>query len=74
MDLCGDSMGRAIWGTQNVFDSVYTVDIEDFAIQDARQIIDEALAVLETCLHLEPNNLSTQDITRNSGVSGLMMS
>ncbi|MGI6077301.1 MAG: cobalamin-dependent protein [Fastidiosipilaceae bacterium] len=60
----GDSMGRAIWGTQNVFDSVYTVDIEDSRIQERKeQIIDEALAVLEACLHLEPNSLSTQDIT-----------
>lgn len=50
----GDSMGQAIWGTEDVFSHVVNPDIQSPVI-DARkaEIIDEALAVLEATLHLE---------------------
>lgn len=57
----GDSMGHAIWGTYNVFTSVYTVDVQDPAIQKRKAaIIDEAMAVLEAALHVK--NLKASDI------------
>lgn len=47
----GDSMGHAIWGTQDVFDRIYNPGIESEKI-DARkrEIIGEAMAVLEAVL------------------------
>lgn len=50
----GDSMGHAIWGTENVFQSVYKIDLQHPAIdQRKHEIIDEALAVLEAALHIK---------------------
>ncbi|MDT8903301.1 cobalamin-dependent protein [Anaeroselena agilis] len=47
----GGSMAKAIWGTQNVFESTVKVEISDPYI-DARktEILDEAMAVLEGVL------------------------
>ena len=60
----GDSMGRAIWGTENVFQNTYTVDVEDSRITERkREILDEAMAVLEAVLHLEPYSLKPSHIT-----------
>ena len=60
----GDSMGRAIWGTENVFQNTYTVDVEDSRITERkREILDEAMAVLEAVLHLEPYSLKPGHIT-----------
>lgn len=60
----GDSMGRAIWGTHNVFINTYAVDIEDSAVTSRKhEILDEATAVLETVLHLPSKSLSPKDIT-----------
>lgn len=57
----GDSMGRAIWGTEDVFKRVYNPDIQAKAIDDRKaEIIDEALAVLEAALHIE--NLSVDQL------------
>ncbi|MDO4554198.1 MAG: cobalamin-dependent protein [Lachnospiraceae bacterium] len=60
----GDSMGQAIWGTQDVFDRVYNPGIEDEQIE-ARiaEIVDEAMAVLEAALHLEAHSLKPEMIT-----------
>lgn len=60
----GDSMGRAIWGTQNVFTNTYAVDIEDSRITERKlEILDEAAAVLEAVLHLEAHSLKMKDLT-----------
>lgn len=59
----GDSMGQAIWGTQNVFANTYAVDIEDSRITERKhEILDEALAVIEAVLDLEPRSLKPRDI------------
>lgn len=60
----GDSMGRAIWGTENVFQNTYAVDIEDSQITHRKlEILDEAMAVLEAVLHQEPHSLKPHDLT-----------
>ncbi len=60
----GDSMGRAIWGTENVFQNTYAVDIEDSRITERKlEILDEAMAVLEGVLGLEAYSLKPKDIT-----------
>ncbi|MGL6202403.1 MAG: cobalamin-dependent protein [Lachnospiraceae bacterium] len=60
----GDSMGRAIWGTNNVFTNTYTVDIEDSRITERKkEILDEAMAVLEAVLNLPNRSLSPKEIT-----------
>jgi len=60
----GDSMGRAIWGTQNVFTNTYAVDIEDSRITERKlEILEEAAAVLEAVLHLKPHSLKMKDLT-----------
>lgn len=60
----GDSMGRAIWGTENVFQNTYAVDVEDSRITERKhEILDEAMAVLEAVLHLEPYTLKPGHIT-----------
>ena len=59
----GDSMGQAIWGTQDVFDRIYNPGIEDEQIDNRiNEIIDEAMAVLEACLHLEAHSLKPEMI------------
>ena len=60
----GDSMGLAIWGTEDVFLRTYNPDIESPQI-DARkaEIINEAMAVLEAALHLEAGSLTPEMIT-----------
>lgn len=58
----GDSMGHAIWGTENVFQSVYKLEIDHPEIDKRKKaIIDEAMAVLEAALHL--TSLKSEDIT-----------
>lgn len=60
----GDSMGRAIWGTENVFRNIYTVDVEDSRITERKlEILAEAMAVLEAVLCLAPRSLKPRDIT-----------
>ena len=60
----GDSMGRAIWGTENVFTNTYAVDIEDSRITERKaEILEEAMAVLEAVLHLPERSLKPKDIT-----------
>ncbi|MEG1858356.1 MAG: cobalamin-dependent protein, partial [Pseudoflavonifractor sp.] len=60
----GDSMGRAIWGTENVFQNTYAVDIEDSQITARKaEILNETMAVLEATLHLPANSLSAKDLT-----------
>ncbi len=60
----GDSMGRAIWGTENVFTGTYTVDIEDSRITERKkEILSEAMAVLEAVLKLAPGSLAPKDIS-----------
>ena len=60
----GDSMGRAIWGTENVFTNTYAVDIEDSRITERKaEILEEAMAVLEAVLHLPERSLKPKYIT-----------
>ena len=60
----GDSMGRAIWGTENVFTNTYAVDIEDSRVTGRKaEILEEAMAVLEAVLHLPEHSLKPRDIT-----------
>lgn len=60
----GDSMGRAIWGTENVFTNTYAVDIEDSRITERKlEILEEAMAVLEAVLHLPAHSLKPRDLT-----------
>ncbi len=49
----GYSMGRAIWASQNIFENVAFIDIQDPAISRRRnEIITEAMAVLRVALSL----------------------
>lgn len=58
----GDSMGHAIWGTENVFQTVYNPDIQSPQIEQRKaEIIDEAMAVLEVVL--DRPGIQPQDIT-----------
>lgn len=58
----GDSMGHAIWGSYNVFKSVYSLDVESDSIDRRKaEIVDEALAVLEATLDLE--HLTIEQLT-----------
>jgi methylmalonyl-CoA mutase cobalamin-binding domain/chain len=58
----GDSMGHAIWGSYNVFKSVYSLDVESDSIDRRKaEIVDEALAVLEAALDLE--HLTIEQLT-----------
>lgn len=60
----GDSMGQAIWGTEDVFLRTYNPGIDDSQIDQRKaKIIDEAMAVLEACLHLEAGSLKPELIT-----------
>lgn len=60
----GDSMGRAIWGTENVFTTTYAVDIEDSRITERKkEILRETMAVLEAVLKLPEHSLQAKDIT-----------
>ncbi|NLC39586.1 MAG: 2-methyleneglutarate mutase, partial [Clostridiaceae bacterium] len=57
----GDSMGHAIWASYNVFTNIYSQDMQANAIEKRKkEIIDEALAVLEATLDLE--DLSVEQI------------
>lgn len=50
----GDSMARAIWASQNVFENVYKVDINDPAIDKRKEEIQkEAMAVISAALKLD---------------------
>lgn len=58
----GDSMRRAIWGTEDVFQRTYTVDVQDPTIEKRKEeILNEAMAVLESVLGLK--ELKAEDIT-----------
>ncbi|MCP1101846.1 3-isopropylmalate dehydratase small subunit [Aequitasia blattaphilus] len=60
----GSSMGRAIWGTNNVFTNTYGVDIEDSRITERKkEILEEAMAVLEAVLNLPERSLKPKAIT-----------
>lgn len=60
----GDSMGQAIWGTEDVFLRTYDPDVQSVQIDSRKaQIIDEAMAVLEAVLDLEAGSLSPDQIT-----------
>lgn len=49
----GESMGHAIWGTEDVFRRTYNPDVQSPEIQRRKaEIIDEAMAVLEATLGL----------------------
>ena len=57
-------MGLAIRGTRNVFENVYTVDVEDSRITERkREIINEAMAVLEATLKLPADSLHPRDLS-----------
>lgn len=50
----GDSMARAMWASQNVFENVYKVEINDPAIDKRKdEIHEEAMAVLTAALKLD---------------------
>lgn len=50
----GDSMARAMWASQNVFENVYKVEINDPAIDKRKdEILEEAMAVLTAALKLD---------------------
>ena len=58
----GESMGQAIWGTEDVFRRVYNPDVQSEQIEKRKtEIIDEALAVLEVVL--DKPGLIMEDIT-----------
>lgn len=47
----GESMAKAIWATQNVFEGTYKVDIKDPFIEERKEEIkDEAMAILTSAL------------------------
>ena len=59
----GDSMGQAIWGTEDVFRRVYRPDIQAPQIQARKdEIIAEAMAVLEAALKLKAGSLKPEMI------------
>lgn len=59
----GSSMAKAIWASQNIFDNMVTVDIQDPKIDQRKQeIISEAMAVLAHALKID-GELQPQDIT-----------
>ncbi len=62
----GDSMGQAIWGTEDVFQRVYNPDIQSPQIEARKaEIIDEVMAVLEAALHLPARSLHPEDINED---------
>ncbi|MGI6677984.1 MAG: cobalamin-dependent protein [Dehalobacterium sp.] len=59
----GSSMAKAIWASQNIFDNMVPVDIQDPKIDQRKQeIISEAMAVLAKALKIE-GEIQPQDIT-----------
>lgn len=59
----GVSMGKSIWATQDIFERVVKVPIQDVAIDLRRdEILDEAMAVLEAVLGL-PTRLTPEELT-----------
>jgi methylmalonyl-CoA mutase cobalamin-binding domain/chain len=58
----GKSMSKALWASQNIFENMANIDIQDHAI-DRRQdeIISEAMAVLASALRIE-REFAPQDI------------
>ena len=58
----GDSMAKAMWASQNVFENTYKIDINDPYIDKRKnEIIDEALAVIKAVLKLD-YDLKPKDI------------
>jgi methylmalonyl-CoA mutase cobalamin-binding domain/chain len=61
----GDSMGRAIWATQNVFENLYPVKIHDPYIDYRRdEILKECCGVLKAVLHID-HELQPQELTKS---------
>jgi len=59
----GKSMAKAIWASQNIFENMANIDIQDPAIEQRKvEIIREAMAVLAAALKIE-KELTPQDIT-----------
>jgi len=59
----GNSMAKAMWASQNIFDNTVPVNIEDVKIDfREKEIISEAMAVLTTTLK-QNQELKPQDIT-----------
>lgn len=59
----GKSMSKAIWASQNIFENMVNIDIQDPAIERRKdEIISEAMAVLETALKIK-YEITPQDIT-----------
>ncbi|MCP4683160.1 MAG: 2-methyleneglutarate mutase [Desulfobacterales bacterium] len=58
----GKSMAKAMWGTQNVFENTYPVDISDPYIEKRKQeILSEAMEVLAKALKIE-EDLKPKDV------------
>lgn len=58
----GDSMAKAIWASQNVFENTYKVEINDPFIEERKnEIINEAMAVLTAALKKD-EMLKAEDI------------
>lgn len=59
----GESMAKAIWASQNVFEGVYQVEINDPFIEARKtEILNEAMAVLSAALKLD-KTLKPEDVT-----------
>lgn len=57
----GDSMGQAIWGTEDVFLRTYNPDVNSEQVQSRKaEIIDEAMAVLEAVLKQSAGSLTPE--------------
>lgn len=60
----GESMGHAIWGTEDVFRHIYNPDVQSPQIDRRKaEIIDEAMAVLEAVLGV--SKLKTEEINED---------
>ena len=58
----GKSMSRSIWASQNIFENMVNIDVQDHAVEQRKnEIISEAMAVLAAALKIE-RELTPQDI------------
>ena len=61
----GNSMAKAMWAAQNVFENTYTIKLSDPAIEERKQeILREAMAVLSKTLELD-YELKPEQITES---------
>jgi len=61
----GESMAKAMWAAQNVFENTYRVDITDPAIDRRKEeILTEAMAVLQAAFNIK-HDLAPGDITES---------